>query len=325
MHNNDHTFDGNGRDSSALRDGYCGRPQPLSLEENIRQSLVLLLTTAPGQRANKPDYGCRIRQYISDINDIAVQAQLRGHIEQAIEMFEPRVVPDNICFEEEEKEFIVRIRIDYTIRQTDSRASITCPFYMEKEPITVRINDTDTDNVVLDANDDALSNNIEIPNAGLCLLAPYIPQLFAMLDLLAENKQDFQDDQARIKALCLLQRIAMDNKRSTFIRILTSCPPDMPLPASYRITQHESDTIESMISAIKASWHHIRNTSNEGVLQSFIRRPGRLEQQDDRWVLHVEEKPHDILLASIPWSYRRIQFPWMKKHVEVKWRDKASF
>lgn len=57
---------------------------------------------------------------------------------------------------------------------------------------------------------------IEVPNAGLCLLALWLPRLFDMLGLLetgADGKKDFKDTDARIRAIFVLQRLVTDERR----------------------------------------------------------------------------------------------------------------
>lgn len=64
---------------------------------------------------------------------------------------------------------------------------------------------------------------------------------------------------------------------------------------------------------------------DKGFQRSFIERPGKLEQREDKWVLYVENRGYDILLDSLPWSYRTIRLPWLKKKINVVWRDKEEF
>lgn len=37
------------------------------------------------------------------------------------------------------------------------------------------------------------------------------------------------------------------------------------------------------------------------------------------------EQGYDILLDSLPWSYRTIRLPWLRKKINVVWRDKEEF
>lgn len=175
---------------------------------------------------------------------------------------------------------------------------------------------------------------IEIPNAGLCLLAIWFTRLFDMLGLLEERedgKKDLRDMEARIRAIFILQRIVTDEPRKykeqelAFNRILTGCPFYVPLPKTLVLTNKEIQTVESMLSGVKSNWDKLKNTSVKGFQHSFIERPGKLEQRENKWVLYVENRSYDLLLDSLPWSYRQIRLPWLKKNIHVVWRDKEEF
>lgn len=175
---------------------------------------------------------------------------------------------------------------------------------------------------------------IEVPNAGLCLLTLWLPRLFDMLGLLetgANGKKDFKDTDARIRGIFILQRLVTDEKREykeqelAFNRILAACPFSVPLPKTLELTDTEVQTVESMIAGVKSNWDKLKGTSVKGFQKSFIERPGKLEQREDKWVLYVEKRSYDILLDSLPWSYRRIRLPWLKMRMDVVWRDKEEF
>ena len=100
--NEDRTFLGNGWSFPPALD-QDGTPTRMSAyEENIRQSLWTLLSTSPGERVHRYDYGCPIRRYVFEIMDISTQTLLRDEIERAVVMFEPRVDLNRLDFEVDE-------------------------------------------------------------------------------------------------------------------------------------------------------------------------------------------------------------------------------
>ena len=101
-------------------------------EENIRQSLWTLLSTSPGERVHRYDYGCPLRRYVFEIMDISTQTLLRDEIERAVVMYEPRIDLHRVDFETDEKEGILRILLDYTVRQTNRRTNMVYPFYLNE-------------------------------------------------------------------------------------------------------------------------------------------------------------------------------------------------
>lgn len=57
----------------------------------IRQSIMLLLTTMPGERVMRPDYGCPIHRLIFSPNDATTAGLAIHYVRQAINRWEPRV------------------------------------------------------------------------------------------------------------------------------------------------------------------------------------------------------------------------------------------
>ena len=108
-------------------------------------------------------------------------------------------------------------------------------------------------------------------------------------------------------------------------RIFNDHVVHIPLPKRLELTAEEKQIADSLLSAVKAHWSKMNGTSLKGFLQSFVTRTGRLEEQDEKWLLTVDDKTHDILLDSVPWGFRQIRLPWLKKYIQVKWHDKQEF
>lgn len=167
---------------------------------------------------------------------------------------------------------------------------------------------------------------IEVTNAGLALLSPYYLRLFSILDLL-DNKKDFKDMNSRIRAIFILQYFVGLNKTEyteqdlAFNRILVNCPFSEPLPKELKLNAKEIEVTDSLLNSLKINWSKMKNTSIEGIQKAFIERKGKLEKKEDFWILNVEERAYDILLDSVPWSFRLIHYPWLKENIKVNWRS----
>jgi hypothetical protein len=164
-----------------------------------------------------------------------------------------------------------------------------------------------------------------LENAGISLIAPFLPRLFSMLGLTANGT--FADEGSQIKAVFLAQYAVFGEAQAEFPefalmlnRILTGLPEDVPLPASCELSEDEKETVNGMLGGILQNWSKLSNTTVDGLREAFLQREGKLERQDDLWVLTVEEKPFDMLLDSLPWSFKSLKFGWMAKGVQVKWR-----
>ena len=98
--------------------------------EDINNSLIILLSTRPGERVMFPNYGCDLQEMLFKPLDLTLITQMRGIIERAILYHEPRIniiAIDITTIEESEGE--VLIHIDYEVRNTNTRSNMVFPFY----------------------------------------------------------------------------------------------------------------------------------------------------------------------------------------------------
>jgi phage baseplate assembly protein W len=69
----------------------AGRIAMVSGDEAIRQSILLLLTTLPGERVMRPDYGCPLHRLLFAPNDATTAGLAIHYVRQALVRFEPRI------------------------------------------------------------------------------------------------------------------------------------------------------------------------------------------------------------------------------------------
>jgi hypothetical protein len=175
----------------------------------------------------------------------------------------------------------------------------------------------------LKEDEDAFTEEIYIENAGLVLAAPYLPRLFAMLELTEES--DFKNRKAAERAVHLLQFMvneSIDSPEYQLVlnKILCGVGTGIPITREIEISPREKETIEGLIRGMVENWKIIGNTSVQGLRESFLQREGRLGLKDDAWHLLVEQRAFDMLLDQIPWSFSIIKHPWMEWVVHVTWR-----
>ncbi|MEL5895802.1 GPW/gp25 family protein [Bacteroides sp. GD17] len=130
------------RENSFLGRGWAFPPNfeggvnPTSMvaeEEDIRQSLRVILSTRKGERIMRPDFGTDLHNLVFHNMDLTARTQLRAAIEEAILYWEPRIQLTNVSFDmSEERDGKLYILLEYTIRQTNSRGNMVYPFYYEE-------------------------------------------------------------------------------------------------------------------------------------------------------------------------------------------------
>jgi Bacteriophage baseplate protein W len=60
-------------------------------DEAIRQSIMLLISTRPGERVMRPEYGCDLSRLVFSPNDDTTAGLAIHFVRQAVERWEPRV------------------------------------------------------------------------------------------------------------------------------------------------------------------------------------------------------------------------------------------
>ena len=104
--------------------------QMVSEDEDIGESLEILLSTSPGERVMQPDYGCGLKAKVFEtINESSI-TEIKDLIERAVLFFEPRISLEDIDVDTGEAvEGRLWIRLSYRVRKTNSRRNIVYPFY----------------------------------------------------------------------------------------------------------------------------------------------------------------------------------------------------
>jgi len=101
-------------------------------EEDIRQSLVILLSTIKGERVMQPDFGANMEELLFEPLTVSFAKKISDQIERAILFYEPRIKTDDISFNQDNENGLVEIRIDYTIIATNNRRNIVYPYYLNE-------------------------------------------------------------------------------------------------------------------------------------------------------------------------------------------------
>lgn len=175
-------------------------------------------------------------------------------------------------------------------------------------------------------NSNAENQGVVVENAGLCLLFLWLQRAFKMLDYTNDSATCFKDEESQIRAIFLAQYIVNGEEKEykdtglEFVKLLVGLPTDAPIPQRVALTDKEKQLADKLLEAVKSNWPRIQHASTPTLRMSFIARKGSLEKKEEQWTLTVEEKPYDLLLDGLPWSYRMMMSQWMKIPIYVNWR-----
>ncbi len=102
-------------------------------EEDIQQSLYLLLSTTPGERFLRPRYGCDLMSLVFERYTPATRNRIVDLITMAILWYEPRITLETIDVRQRDAlDGLVEIYLEYTVRKTNTRSNMVYPFYLKE-------------------------------------------------------------------------------------------------------------------------------------------------------------------------------------------------
>ncbi|MBQ1267796.1 MAG: GPW/gp25 family protein [Proteobacteria bacterium] len=103
-------------------------------DANIRQSMMLILGTAPGERLYRPDFGCAIHDIMFEPNTMLTAAKIEYEVKKSLLAFEPRVADVEVkAAPDIDEPTRMNVSITYVIRKTNTTANLVYPFYLRKE------------------------------------------------------------------------------------------------------------------------------------------------------------------------------------------------
>ena len=105
----------------------------VSEEEDIRQSLYLLISTTPGERLMRPGYGCDLQSLVFEQISHMLRVEIIDMVKMAVLRFEPRIkVEDVRVTVDPDNQGLLYILVDYLVKTTNSRGNIVYPFYLKE-------------------------------------------------------------------------------------------------------------------------------------------------------------------------------------------------
>jgi len=99
---------------------------------SIRQAILLLLSTVPGERLRRPDYGCELHRLVFSPNDETTHGLAIHYIERALARWEPRVDVLNIDAERDPSSpQLLQVTLVYRVRRAQEEEQLSFAFNLQ--------------------------------------------------------------------------------------------------------------------------------------------------------------------------------------------------
>jgi len=126
-------FLGRGWSMPVELDPRTGQVASVAYEDDIRQSILIILETTPGERVMRPNFGCGIHELVFTALDSTTIQRIRSVVEEAMRRCEARIEVLGVDVDEaatEEGKLLVEL--EYRVRKTNQVGNLVFPFYFRE-------------------------------------------------------------------------------------------------------------------------------------------------------------------------------------------------
>jgi phage baseplate assembly protein W len=113
-------------------DRSTGEVADAAYEEDVRQSIRIIIATGRGERVMRPDFGCGIHDLVFTVIDAAALNRVEATVRDALNRFEARIDFEVKVDPLQAAEGILLVCIDYRIRRTNQTGNLVYPFYFRE-------------------------------------------------------------------------------------------------------------------------------------------------------------------------------------------------
>ncbi|NVJ24074.1 MULTISPECIES: GPW/gp25 family protein [Myxococcus] len=122
-------------EKSGLRVAPTGRVEMVEEHASIRQAVLLLLTTVPGERVMRPDYGCELHKLLFANNDDTTAGLAIHYVRRALDRWEPRIQVLHLdATRSAEDGFRLDVSVEYRVRSTGRTERLAYPYSLSGGP-----------------------------------------------------------------------------------------------------------------------------------------------------------------------------------------------
>ena len=109
-----------------------GSAAEAAYEEDVRQSIRIIIATDRGSRVMRPDFGCGIHELVFTAIDSAALTRVKAAVTDALNKYEARIEFQVSVDPLKAAEGILLVLIDYRIRKTNQTGNLVYPFYFRE-------------------------------------------------------------------------------------------------------------------------------------------------------------------------------------------------
>jgi phage baseplate assembly protein W len=110
-----------------------GKVAVAAYEEDVRQAILIILGTSPGERVMRPDFGAGLDRFVFEPITPTTLTRVEMTVRDALIAWEPRIdVEDVRVAPQGQPANVLSIELDYLVRATNTRQNLVYPFYLQE-------------------------------------------------------------------------------------------------------------------------------------------------------------------------------------------------
>lgn len=116
-----------------IRVNLQGGVQLSAQERSVEESIWIILRTSLGERVYRPNFGSRLSELMFAPLNTQTLLLMRLHVEEALELWEPRLVLDEVRTDPDPVRGRVEIIVNYHLKESHDSRSFVYPFYLQPQ------------------------------------------------------------------------------------------------------------------------------------------------------------------------------------------------
>lgn len=110
-----------------------GRLAVATYEEDVRQAILIILRTEPGERVMRPDFGAGLRAFVFESVNQTTLSLIERRVRDALIAWEPRIDVRAVAVTQDAAEHgRVLVDLTYQVRATNAIQNLVYPFYLQE-------------------------------------------------------------------------------------------------------------------------------------------------------------------------------------------------
>ena len=109
-----------------------GEISTAAYEEDVRQSILIILQTNRNERVMRPDFGAGLRDFVFEPVNTTTMALVQTRVQESLIDWEPRIDVKSVDVSTKDPQNVLLIDIAYSVRATNTAANLVYPFFLQE-------------------------------------------------------------------------------------------------------------------------------------------------------------------------------------------------